>query len=201
MKLIRLAILMGLITAVPICAIIYLAVDRLEKSAGDMGELRGIVEELYDVSIAGPEMAAALDEGENGLPSVFRRDSPSFPFARSLTNEASLSLDVVVTGRGDETLHFLSLRDNRSYQYPIDRLSEDDREFARGLPLTRSGAVYPVVRRLTDRRHRSLVAVIVGRSQFEVVFQRLGEKRKHVYPINQLSDADRAFIHGLPYDG
>lgn len=199
MKLIRLAILMGLLTAVPICAMIYLAVDRLEKSADDMGTLREIVEDLYDVSLDSPQMAAGLND-DAGLPSVFRRDSTAFPFARSLTNENELSLDVVVTGRSDEGLHFLSLRDNRSYHYPIERLAPDDRAFARGLPTTRAGAVYPVVRKLTDRHRRTLVAVIVGRSQFDVVFQRLGEEREHVYPINQLSDADRAFVFGLPTD-
>jgi hypothetical protein len=184
------AMLVGLIAAIPICVLIYLGVSRLEQGARRSGEMRqtlqGISEMMNQVGLepdseAPPEPVAV------------------FPFERSIANQADQRLDVIVTGRGGSDLFFLSLRDNRHYRYPIAGLSEADRQFSETLPLHAPELVaYPVTRQLADAAGRQLVAVIEGRTQFDVRFRVLRDGSRHTYPIGRLSPSDRAFVFGLP---
>lgn len=179
MKLIRLAILVGLITAVPICAMIYIGVDRLEKSAPEMRELRDMVVGGDFADPLGPE------------PDVF-------PIDRQIANQDDVSLDVIIYGKGDRDLFFFSHKHNRSFRYPIELLGKSDQRFAEKLPVyLPSNDGYPVIRRLTNRAGQSKLCLIEGRTAFDVIFRLVDEDREFVYPINRLSDDDRQFVFGL----
>ncbi|MBL9153423.1 MAG: hypothetical protein JNK37_13095 [Verrucomicrobiales bacterium] len=207
MKLIRMAILVGMIVAVPLCAMIYLGVARLEHTARESIRLRDSLSELSDQVTPVRTMLDELDpdggEMDGGSePSTESQPKPengAFPVVKRLENQKRQALDVVVTGRSEEALHFLSLRDNRLYRYPIAGLSERDQAFSAGLPVWESTAGnYPVARQLRDVVGRSLVTVIDGRSEREVFFRTLPEGERHSYPIHRLSPTDRHYVMSLP---
>lgn len=189
MRLIRLAMFVGLLTAIPICSVIYFGVDRLEKAATQSKDLKESLSAILPL----PDM---VDVDTDLVPI---RRGPDFPFTREISNQDGRSLDVVVTGRGSDDLHFLSLRDNRSYRYPIAGLSGADQAFAEKLPVHEPGPDdFPVPRLLTNWQGRTLVTMIEGRSQFDVHFRTLPNSETYIYPISRLSQGDRNFIFGLP---
>lgn len=210
MKLIRMAILVGMIVAVPLCAMIYLGVARLEHTARESIRLRDSLSELSDQVTPVRTMLDELDPdgGDPEPPSAETSPEPepepelgngAFPVVKRLENQKRQALDVVVTGRSEEALHFLSLRDNRLYRYPIAGLSEPDQAFSAGLPVWESrGGTYPVARQLRDVVGRPLVTMIDGRSEREVFFRTLPEGERHRYPIHRLSPMDRYYVMSLP---
>ncbi|MCB1063003.1 MAG: hypothetical protein KDN20_08800 [Verrucomicrobiae bacterium] len=185
MKLIRLSIIVGLFCAIPICGVIYLGVDRLEKSAPKLREFQEIVSDIPIVSM------------ETEPPSPFDES----PIKRRLTNYEGRQLDTIITGRSEEMIHFFAFPHNRNYDYPITQLSSADRAFATSLPLsTAEESAYPVLRMLTDHRGRSKLAVIEGRTQFDLFFHVFEERERHTFPISRLSPRDRDFVFSLPVD-
>lgn len=187
------AILVGVIVAVPICAIIYLSVSSLEKSSHHSKEIFGLTETITS--------AGSFIDEESGLKELAEslENAEAFPVLKRITNQNQQSLDVVVTGRTEEALHFLSLRDNRHYFYPINELIWKDQIFSKGLPIwVPKEGEFPLPRQLRDGVGRPLVTMIEGRSEHHVFFRTLAGGDLHAYPIHRLSPADRTFILGLP---
>lgn len=204
MRLIRLAILLGVITAIPICAVIYLGVDQLEKNVTRQGTMRDAIREMGEYYRLPGIDDDGMDDGQGLVSGGGFADLPvvapvRYPFARTLHNYSRRSLDVVITGRAGGTVQFLSLRDNLHYQYPIGGLSAEDRGFCETLPeAPHRTDYYPVVRLLTDDHGRSLVGIIEGRTQFDITFRELHSGARHTVYIGRLSPSDRAYVFGLP---
>lgn len=185
MKLIRISIVLGMILAIPLCMGIYVAVDRLESQAEDIGEVRQMLTGDFGFDFSG----------------VGDIDSPSFPFERRLKDQQERTLDTVVLGRTENSVRFLSKKDGWHYNFPIEKLSSEDAEFLQRIRpnLAAEDAKYPVIRRLTNDEGNSLVAVIHGRSSFDLFLRKYEESGSElIYPINKLSRPDRTFVFGLP---
>ena len=183
MKLIRLSIIVGLLCAIPICGVIYLGVGRLEKGAPKLREFQEMVSDLPIVSL------------ETEEPSPFDES----PIKRRLTNYEGRQLDTIITGRSEEMIHFFAFPHNRNYDYPITKLSSADRAFATSLPLSPvADSAYPALRTLTDNQGRAKLAVIEGRTQFDLFFRVFEESERHSFPISRLSPQDRDFVFSLP---
>jgi hypothetical protein len=203
MRLIRLAILLGVFAAIPICAVIYLGVDQLERNVTRQGAMRDALQEMGDYyrlpGIEEEGMDEGLVSGGGGFANLPAPASVQYPFSRTLENQSQGILEVVITGRAGDRVQFLSLRDNLHYQYPIGGLADQDRGFCETLPeAPHQPDQYPVVRLLTDDRGRSLIGIIEGRSQFDITFRELKSGARHTCFIGRLSLPDRAFVFGLP---
>ncbi len=65
----------------------------------------------------------------------------------------------------------------------------------------RAGDIYPFDRVITDKKQRTVEAVIVGRTQEEVIFQKKNSptpNKHHRYAISNLSTDDQQFFNRLP---
>ena len=65
-------------------------------------------------------------------------DSPSLPTQRTITDQSGRTLNVTITSRELNSITFTRASDGQKFTLDISKLSEEDREFARRLPISYS---------------------------------------------------------------
>ena len=181
MRILRLAAILGLIIAIPICSIIYFGVTQLESGAKKISAIRDEFQGFESLTMP--------------LPLVSRNP---YPQTRELTHSDGRTLNVVITGRTQDEVNFLSLRDNNRYGYPIGNLSARDRDFIHDLPIENTTqASYPIYRQLQNFEGTTINTIIDGRSKFDVFFRLVSSNKAYRYSIQQLSPTDRDFVFSL----
>jgi hypothetical protein len=177
------AAIVGVIIMIPVCALIYQSVGTFETGIFFKKRVKDEVEKISKVY-------GILDDSD---------PLSVYPIPRRLTNVDGRIIESVITGKFGETLKFLSLANNRNYEYSINHLSEKDMEFIRSLPeYDKSPDSYPVIRKITLNGKGSFVAKIEGRSQFDFDYSTIEHSEVQRAAINNLSPEDRQFLFRLP---
>lgn len=130
---------------------------------------------------------------------AFHFSRPAFPVKRLIKDRQGKHYDVLVVGKEKGFLVVEPENAPDPFEIPIQSLQLSDWAFAHWLPEQPPPPVkeFPILRTITNSDGKSLKVRIIGKSEKELMFERVSDNMYFEIPIERLSEADQRFANRL----